>query len=253
MFDSKSRVCRGIRRAGVQPGGAGAESHRRGRICRVWSCVRIRRRGRALGSSNLVRRSAAPSAAGPIQCLTSRWPGPGPANQRLLLGPSQASASRKPSHGQGHAAPVSEPATAAWRPSPPRPRGSAGISSRTRVGPSHDWRSPVRSWPFCGPPRRTLGRCGISVARRADLGESRESDRLKTTVEWLRQRRILADAERDAQAAEATVRALAVEPLPRPLVIRDAQYPGDHPAESRPTGGPARPASSALACGTGGD
>ena len=63
------------------------------------------------------------------------------------------------------------------------------------------------------------------VARRADLGESRESDRLKTTVEWLRQRRILADAERDAQAAEATVRALAVEPLPRPLVIRDAPYP----------------------------
>ena len=59
------------------------------------------------------------------------------------------------------------------------------------------------------------------VARRADLGESRESDRLKTTVEWLKQRRILADAERDATAAEATVRALAVEPLPRPLVIRD--------------------------------
>ena len=70
------------------------------------------------------------------------------------------------------------------------------------------------------------------VARRADLGESRESDRLKTTVEWLKQRRILTDAERDASAAEATVRALAVEPLPRPLVIRDTQAldvaPQDH-------------------------
>lgn len=61
------------------------------------------------------------------------------------------------------------------------------------------------------------------VARRADLGESRESDRLKTTVEWLKQRRILTDAERDASAAEAIVRALAVEPLPRPLLMRDTQ------------------------------
>ena len=70
------------------------------------------------------------------------------------------------------------------------------------------------------------------VARRADLGESRESDRLKTTVEWLKQRRILSDAERDASAAEATVRALAVEPLPRPLLIRHTQAldvaPQDH-------------------------
>jgi cobalt-zinc-cadmium efflux system outer membrane protein len=70
------------------------------------------------------------------------------------------------------------------------------------------------------------------VARRADLGESRESDRLKTTVEWLKQRRILAEAERVAAAAEATVRAIAVEPLPRPLVIRDAPAlevtPQDH-------------------------
>jgi cobalt-zinc-cadmium efflux system outer membrane protein len=63
------------------------------------------------------------------------------------------------------------------------------------------------------------------VARRADLGESRESDRLKTAVEWLKQRRILAEAERVAAAAESTARALAVEPLPRPLVIRDTPSP----------------------------
>lgn len=58
------------------------------------------------------------------------------------------------------------------------------------------------------------------VARRTDLGESRESDRIKATVEWLRQQRNLAAAEREAEAAEAVVRALAVEPLPQPLVIR---------------------------------
>lgn len=58
------------------------------------------------------------------------------------------------------------------------------------------------------------------VARRADLGESRESDRIKATVEWLRQQRNLAAAEREAEAAEAIVRALAVEPLPKPLAIR---------------------------------
>jgi cobalt-zinc-cadmium efflux system outer membrane protein len=62
------------------------------------------------------------------------------------------------------------------------------------------------------------------VGRRAELGESRESDRLKTTVEWLKQRRLLADAERDAEAAEAAVRALAVAPLPRPLVIQEAPF-----------------------------
>ena len=58
------------------------------------------------------------------------------------------------------------------------------------------------------------------VARRADLGESRESDRIKATVEWLRQQRNLAAADREAEAAEAIVRALAVEPLPKPLAIR---------------------------------
>jgi cobalt-zinc-cadmium efflux system outer membrane protein len=58
------------------------------------------------------------------------------------------------------------------------------------------------------------------VTRRADLGEARESDRIKATVEWLRRQRDLATAEREAQASEAIVRALAVEPLPRPLAIR---------------------------------
>ena len=58
------------------------------------------------------------------------------------------------------------------------------------------------------------------VARRAELGESRESDRIKASVEWLRQRRNLAAAERGAESAEAIVRALAVEPLPRPLAIK---------------------------------
>ena len=58
------------------------------------------------------------------------------------------------------------------------------------------------------------------VARRADLGESRESDRIKASVEWLRQRRNLAAAEREAESADAIVRALAVEPLPRPLMIK---------------------------------
>lgn len=62
------------------------------------------------------------------------------------------------------------------------------------------------------------------VTRRAELGESRESDRIKATVEWLRQQRNLAAAGREAEAAEAIVRALAVEPLPQPLVIRPVAH-----------------------------
>jgi outer membrane protein, heavy metal efflux system len=62
------------------------------------------------------------------------------------------------------------------------------------------------------------------VARRADLGESRESDRIKATVEWLRQQRNLVAAEREAETGEAVVRTLAVEPLPKPLLIRPAVY-----------------------------
>lgn len=62
------------------------------------------------------------------------------------------------------------------------------------------------------------------VTRRAELGESRESDRIKATVEWLRQQRNLATAERETEATEAIVRALAVEPLPRPLAIRSTVH-----------------------------
>lgn len=58
------------------------------------------------------------------------------------------------------------------------------------------------------------------VARRADLGESRESDRIKATVEWLRQQRELAAARREADSSEAVVRLLAVEPLARPLILK---------------------------------
>lgn len=67
------------------------------------------------------------------------------------------------------------------------------------------------------------------VTQRADLGESRESDRIKATVEWLRQQRALATAEREASAAELIVRTLAVQSLPRPLVLAGA------PSEAVPT------------------
>jgi cobalt-zinc-cadmium efflux system outer membrane protein len=72
------------------------------------------------------------------------------------------------------------------------------------------------------------------VTRRADLGESRESDRIKANVEWLRQRRLRAAADREVAAAEGILRALAVEPLPSPLEIRAAARgalpPVDHEA-----------------------
>jgi cobalt-zinc-cadmium efflux system outer membrane protein len=57
------------------------------------------------------------------------------------------------------------------------------------------------------------------VARRAELGEAREADRIKAEVEWLRQQRIHRAAEREAEAAEEVLRTLAVEPLPRPLSL----------------------------------
>lgn len=60
------------------------------------------------------------------------------------------------------------------------------------------------------------------VTQRADLGESREADRIKATVEWLRQQRALAAAEREASAAEGILRTLAVQPLPRPLPLAAA-------------------------------
>lgn len=57
------------------------------------------------------------------------------------------------------------------------------------------------------------------TARRADLGESRELDRIKTEVEWLREQRTRRALEREAQAVEAILRKLAVEPLPHPLIL----------------------------------
>ena len=63
------------------------------------------------------------------------------------------------------------------------------------------------------------------VARRAELGESRESDRIKVSVEWLRQQRQLAAVSRQAQVAEAILRALAVQPLPQPLVLKPIAHP----------------------------
>jgi cobalt-zinc-cadmium efflux system outer membrane protein len=57
------------------------------------------------------------------------------------------------------------------------------------------------------------------TAKRAELGESREADRIKAEVEWLRQQRIRRAAEREAETAETLARTLAVEPLPRPLVL----------------------------------
>ncbi|MEW6367149.1 MAG: TolC family protein [Acidobacteriota bacterium] len=55
--------------------------------------------------------------------------------------------------------------------------------------------------------------------RRAELGESREAERIRTTVEWLRRQRDALAAERRAETAERALRILAVEPLPHPLVI----------------------------------
>lgn len=63
------------------------------------------------------------------------------------------------------------------------------------------------------------------VARRAELGEAREAERIKASVEWLRQQRDLHTAELEAEAAEAVVRTLAVEPLPRPLSVRAEAFP----------------------------
>ena len=63
---------------------------------------------------------------------------------------------------------------------------------------------------------------------RAELGESREVDRIKAEVEWLRQQRIRRAAEREAEAVEAVLRTLAVEPLPRPLAV-EGELPGPIP------------------------
>ena len=57
------------------------------------------------------------------------------------------------------------------------------------------------------------------MSRRASLGETREVDRIKARVEWLKQQRELRAAEREAAAAETALRTLAASPLPEPLVL----------------------------------
>jgi outer membrane protein, heavy metal efflux system len=57
------------------------------------------------------------------------------------------------------------------------------------------------------------------AAKRAELGESREVDRIKAEVEWLRQQRTRRSVERDAEAAEEVLRTLAGEPLATPLAL----------------------------------
>ena len=70
------------------------------------------------------------------------------------------------------------------------------------------------------------------VTRRTELGETRESDRIRAAVEWMRQRRLREASRREAEVAEAAVRTLAVEPLPRPLAIQ-ADLPGDLASHDR--------------------
>jgi outer membrane protein TolC len=57
------------------------------------------------------------------------------------------------------------------------------------------------------------------VSRRASLGETREVDRIKARVEWLKQQREMRVAEREVDAAEATLRTLAASPLSQPLLL----------------------------------
>lgn len=77
------------------------------------------------------------------------------------------------------------------------------------------------------------------VSRRASLGETREVDRIKARVEWLKQQRELYRAQREADAAEVALRTLAVSPLPRPLVLH-GELPG--PADATSTLEAATPA-----------
>lgn len=65
------------------------------------------------------------------------------------------------------------------------------------------------------------------VQRRAELGETREADRIKAEVEWLRQQRALRGAEQEAQTAEIVLRTLAGVDLPEPLTLN-----GDLPSST---------------------
>jgi cobalt-zinc-cadmium efflux system outer membrane protein len=66
------------------------------------------------------------------------------------------------------------------------------------------------------------------VKRRVELGESRESDRLKTEVEWLNQALAIRAGEREERTAQSVLRTLALEPLPARLVLR-GELPGPVP------------------------
>jgi cobalt-zinc-cadmium efflux system outer membrane protein len=74
------------------------------------------------------------------------------------------------------------------------------------------------------------------MSRRASLGETREVDRIKARVEWLKQQRELRATEREADAAEAALRTLAASPLPQPLFL-DGELP--RPSDSTSTLGDA--------------
>ncbi len=63
------------------------------------------------------------------------------------------------------------------------------------------------------------------VSRRASLGETREVDRIKARVEWLKQHREMRSASREEEAAEAALRRLAAALLPKPLVL-EGELPG---------------------------
>ncbi len=78
------------------------------------------------------------------------------------------------------------------------------------------------------------------MSRRTSLGETREVDRIKARVEWLKQQRELNSAEREAVAAEAALRTLASSPLPKPLIL-GGELPGPaDAADSLPEALPAR-------------
>lgn len=87
------------------------------------------------------------------------------------------------------------------------------------------------------------------TAKRAELGESREVDRIKTEVEWLREERTRRSLEREAEAVESILRSMAVEPLPNPLVlVGDLPHPLPpvDPEELRARLGRANPALAAA-------
>jgi outer membrane protein, heavy metal efflux system len=70
------------------------------------------------------------------------------------------------------------------------------------------------------------------VQRRAELGATRESDRIKAEVEWLRQEQALRAVAQENRTAESVLRALAGADLPQPLAL-DGELPAESPAIDR--------------------